>query len=305
MHVHLHSEDEIAAMMNASRTGMTFVRPTSAHEAIDILKREGDGAKVIAGGTALVLMMSHRLIAPRCLVALDRIPAFDALYLDAEGLRIGAMSLLGDVARSPLVRERYPALALALGVVGNVRIRNQGTVAGNLAHADYASDPPTMLATLGASVDVLGRNGPRRVSVDELILGPYTTALEPEEIITQIVVPLPLPGTRMRYMRFASRAAEDRPSVTVGVAARFEDGGVCRALRVTVGAAYETPRRVYLAETLAPGNVLTAEVIREIADASVDRSELLDDIRGSRWFRERLLRVCVRRTLEQVRDARP
>lgn len=277
----------------------TFHRPRSVDEALQILESDAE-AKPIAGGTGLVLMLSHRLIAPGSLVSLDLIPALAAIRLEADGLHIGPTVHLTDVARSPLVRGRYRALAEAASAVGNVRIRNQATLGGNLAHADYASDPPTILAALDARVTVKEGRTTRHLAIPDLILGPYTTALEQGELITDVVVPPPPSGARMAYLRFASRGAEDRPCVVIGAVASF-DGRICRSLRLAVGATYDAPRLVAAAGPIATGTDLSDEIVARLAGASVEPADLLDDPRGSPWYRERVVRVCVRRVLDRLR----
>ena len=283
-------------------TTATFRRPASVVEALELIARDQEETKFLAGGTGLVLMLSHGLIAPRTLLSLDRISSLAGIRLEADGLHVGAMTRLVDVARSPVVLERCPALADAAGRVGNVRIRNQATLGGNLAHADYASDPPTMLAALDARVTVAGRAGTRHLGITELVLGPYTTALEPGELITEIVVPQP-GAARMAYLRLTSRGAEDRPCVSTGVLASF-DATTCGRLRLVVGATYDAPRLVEAAEQIGLGTDLNDDVIDRIAGAAVDPPALLDDPRGSRWYRERVVRACVRRVLERVRVTR-
>lgn len=280
---------------------MRFLQPETVDVALEQLMSEPDGTKIIAGGTALVLMLQQKLVAPETLVSLGRIPGLDTIVHDQTGTHIGAMALLGDVARSAVIREHYPALARACGVVGNVRVRNQATLGGNLAEADYASDPPTVLLALDARVTVVSTAGKRDFPTSELILGFYTTALDSGELVEAIHIP-PLPAdTRMAYLKYGSRSSEDRPCVGVAAAASFE-GDRCADLRVAVGAACEVPRRLAEFEAMARGEVLTAALIAEIADGYAAHVETLDDLRGSAWYRRQMIRVHVRRALEEVRD---
>ncbi|MEK9660088.1 MAG: FAD binding domain-containing protein, partial [Chloroflexota bacterium] len=164
---------------------MDYHRPTTVDEALGLLARAGDDARVLAGGTALAIMLHHRLVAPEALVSLERVQGLRAVELTPDGgLRLGASVSIAQAAAHPLVRQRHPSLAHAYGVVGNVRVRNQATVGGNLAEADYASDPPAMLAALDARARVQGPGGERTLSMDALLLAAYETALEPGELLT-------------------------------------------------------------------------------------------------------------------------
>jgi carbon-monoxide dehydrogenase medium subunit len=295
---------------------LRFVQPESLSEALAALAKYGDEAKVIAGGTALVLMLQQRLIAPNVLISLGRVPDLDYIRAADDGLprplgcqayagtvHLGPLVSLRDVERSPLVQARYPALARACGVVGNVRIRNQATLGGNLAEADYASDPPAMLLALGASVTAASPHGSREISLSDFFLGFYSTALQPDELITGVLIPALPAYTRVTYVKFRSRSSEDRPCVGVAAVAKLEDE-MCTDLRVAVGAACEVPRRLPEIEALARGQALTDEVIAEVAEGYAANVETLEDLRGSAWYRTQMIRVHVRRALEEVRNGR-
>lgn len=279
-----------------------FLEPASLSEASALLAEHGNGAKLIAGGTAVVLMLQQKLIAPAALVSLGRIPGCDFIQREADGLHIGALARLRSAERSGVVREFCPALARAFGVVGNVRVRHQATVGGNLAEADYASDPPAILLALNARVKVVGPAAPREIPLSEFFLGFYSTALAPDEVLSEVVIP-PLPASaRAAYLKYASRSAEDRPCVGVAAVVEVDDVGRCRDLRVAVGAAVETPQRLGRVEALAHGETLTDELIATIADEYARALDPLSDARGSAWYRREMIRVFVRRALREARD---
>lgn len=280
---------------------MQFHHPESIHDAVNLLRTDPDSTKLIAGGTAVVLMLQQKLIAPASLVSLARVPDLRGVREVSGGVHIGALTLLREVDESPLIRELYPALSHACSVVGNVRVRNQATLGGNLAEADYASDPPGVLLALDAAVMTVGVAGERRIPLDEFFVGFYTTALEEGEIITGINIPALPPGARMTYLKYKSRSSEDRPCVGVAAIAGF-DGDRCSDLRIAVGAASETPRRLPEVESMARGRVLTNDLIGEISEAYAAGIDTLDDLRGSAWYRRQMIRVHVRRALEEVRD---
>jgi len=279
-----------------------FLEPSDFPEAAASLAEHGDEAKIIAGGVSVTLMLQQKLIAPPVLVSLGRIAGGDSIRQSSDGLHIGALAKLRNLEQSSVVQEWCPALAHAFRVVGNVRVRNQATIGGNLSAADYAADPPAMLIALGASAQVFGPDGKREVPLGEFFLGFYTTALRPTEILTGIIVP-PLPtSARASYHKFSSISAEGRPCLAVGAVADFDADGRCRDLQIAIGAAVETPQRVDTAEAMARGESLTDELIAAIAEEYAQALDPLTDVRGSAWYRREMIRVFVGRVLKEVRD---
>jgi carbon-monoxide dehydrogenase medium subunit len=271
-----------------------FLEPTNFLEASALLVEHGDEAKVIAGGVSVTLMLEQKLIAPSVLISLGRINCGDFVRVDSNGLHIGALAKLHDLERSQIVREFCPALAHTFSVVGNVRVRNQATLGGNLSGADYAADPPAMLMALDARVQVQGPEATREIPLNEFFLGFFTTALEPTEVLTEIIIPKP---ARAAYFKYTSISAEGRPCVAVGVTANFDSD-----LRIVVGAAVETPQRIESAEAMAHGQTLTDELVAAIANEYSLRLDPLTDVRGSAWYRKEMIRVFVKRALEEVRN---
>jgi carbon-monoxide dehydrogenase medium subunit len=200
------------------------------------------------------------------------------------------------VERSALVRERWPALAATFGVVASRRVRNQATVGGVLADADYASDPPAMLAALRARAVLRSPRGEREVSIDELILGYYETCIEVDELLVEVRVPAA--PARAVYRKFRSRSQEDRPCVSV---AATHDGS---ALRVVVGAVADTPQHYPDVCALADGAPLDAQLAAEVGRRYAERIQPLEDARGSAPYRRRITAVEVRRAIEDLM-ARP
>lgn len=272
-------------------------QPTTLEDAVSLLGVHGGDAKLLAGGTALTIMLNQGLIAPRTLIGLSRVAdrGFGSIDVIDGSLRIGAGVTLTRIARSQVVRAQAPGLAAACAVVGNQRVRNIATLSGNLAEADYASDPPAMLVSLGASVEILGVEGRRTLLVSDLITGFYSTALEPTELITAIYVPVK-PGLRSRYEKFRTRSSEDRPCVGVAVAASFESG-LLTALEVTVGAVAGTPQRDESLSARTSGLALSTELASTIAHDYRERIEPMADVRGSSRYRRDLIEVLVRRSL--------
>lgn len=281
-----------------------FLEPTDRSEAITLLDQYADEAKIIAGGTSVVLMLQQRLIAPAVLISLGRLLNHDSIRLEEDGLHIGALAKLRDIERSEIVKKFSPALAHTFHVVANVRVRNQATIGGNLSAADYAADPPAMLTALNARVQVQGPAGMREIPLGDFFLGFYTTALEPNEILTEVIIPALPSSARSAYHKYTSISAEGRPCVAVGAVADFEADGKCRNLRIAVGAAVETPQRVTDAEMIAHGHLLTDELIAAIAEGYARALDPLTDVRGSAWYRKEMIRVFIKRALQEVRDDR-
>ena len=279
-----------------------FLEPADFSEAITLLTEYADDAKIIAGGTSVVLMLQQKLIAPGVLISLGHVPGYDFIRREADGLHIGALTKVRDIERSEIVQNFSPALAYAFRVVGNVRVRNQATIGGNLSAADYAADPPAMLTALDARVQAHGPEKKREIPLSEFFLGFYTTALEPNEILAEIIIPALPASARAAYHKYTSISAEGRPCVAVGAVADFDIDGKCQDLRVAVGAAVETPQRVSSAEAMAHGQALTDELVADIAEQYARTLDPLSDVRGSAWYRKEMIRVFVKRALEEVRN---
>ncbi len=265
-------------------TGPEWLAPESLEEALALKAERGEELTVVAGGTFVGILVNQRLLAPTAFLSLGRIPGLD--YVRADGdLWLGPMTTHRAVELSPLVRERWPALAETFGVVASPRVRNQATVGGVLADADHASDPPAMLVALGARAVARSVRGEREIPVEELIVGYYQTSLAPDELLVEVRVP---GGPhRATYRKFRSRSHEDRPCVGVA-ACRRGDG-----LRVVVGAVAERPQ--YFPDLCNPA-VDPAEIGRAYSEAI----DPLADVSGSSAYRRRVIAVEVRRALEEL-----
>ncbi len=279
------------------RINMKLHQPTALEDLVATLA-DAEDTKIISGGTALVLMMQQGLVFPEQLVSTQRIAALHGVVVHNDRITIGATTTLREVAKDPSIQHALPALAHACEVVGNVRIRNVATLGGNLAEADYASDPPATLVALGATVEILGPAGTRTSSVEDLLTGFYSTSLESAEVITAIEIPTSDPPLRQVYLKYRSRSSEDRPCVGVAACLRLAgDGTTVEELRVAVGAAAATPQRFPELEEIALGGSLDATTIAGIADGYAEAIEALDDLRGSEWYRRQMTRVFVARAL--------
>lgn len=280
---------------------LEILEPKTVDDALRLLSEHGDEAKILGGGTALVLMYAQRLIAPRYLISLGRINDLDYIrYEPGDGLRLGALTTHNTVENSALVREKFPIVAEVFHQVANIRIRNQATVGGVLAEADYASDPPSVLIGLGAQARIIGNNGERTVLVEDLIQGFYETTLAPDEIITEVIVPDMSDNTGATYIKHVTRSSEDRPCVGVAAIVQRGANNTCEDLRIVVGAVADTPQTLGEVEALAHNEKLTDSLAREIGRRYAEEIDTLSDMRGSSWYRKQVIEVLVRRAIEEA-----
>jgi carbon-monoxide dehydrogenase medium subunit len=278
-----------------------LLQPGSLDEAVALLGAQGDETKIISGGTALVILLKNRLIKPTTLVSLGRLRELRGIrHEPGIGLRIGALVTLREAELSPVIRQTHPSLADTFAKVGNVRVRNAATVGGNLSEADYASDPPCVLVALRANVRAKSPRGEREIPLAELFKGFYETALAPDEILTELIVPDPAAASRSAYLKFVSRSSEDRPCVGMAVVLENQADGSCKELRLVAGAVAEIPQEITAAEEQARGQRLTGPLIEEIAQAYAAAIEPLSDLRGSAWYRKQIIRVLALRAMQQV-----
>jgi carbon-monoxide dehydrogenase medium subunit len=223
---------------------LLFVEPTSPREAVALLSEHGTESKLLAGGTAVVLQMQQWTLRPAALISLAHVAALQGIALgEAGALHIGATVSLAQVAADTRVRQGWPLLARACGVAANVRLRYQATLGGNIAETISTSDPPAELLGLDAAVRVLGAGGQRQIRLADFWLGRSTTALARDELLTEIIAPAPPIAMSSIYIKYLSRASEDRSCVNVAVALAVQ-GEHCAAVRVAVGAgaAHDQPR---------------------------------------------------------------
>lgn len=274
-----------------------YLQPTSVAEAGRMLADLGDDARLIAGGSALMLAMRQRMLNPSHLVSLGRIEGLRGITRDASGtLHIGALTRHAELAASTLVQQHWPMLADMAHRVANPQVRNQGTLGGNLCYGDPATDPPCCLLALDASVVAVGPRGERVLAMGEFLLDYFTTALAPDEVLTEIRVPPLAPGSRGHYARFLRTAAEHRPLVSVAVTLQLDAGG-CRQARIAVGASVPMAQRLTRAEEMLSGNTLTAQRVQDAADAVAQGIEPLSDLRGDSHYRRAMVRVVAQRSI--------
>ena len=279
-----------------------LLEPESLTDAVDALGQLDGEARLVAGGTALVAMIRLGLLKPDRLVSLHRVPALGQIGVEGRSLELGAMATHADIERSRVVRDGWPLLAEAARRVATPAIRTSGTIGGNLAYAEAASDPAPALLCLDAEVRVVGRGGERVIPIASFFRGFYEAALEPGEIVTALRVPPPPAGARSGYVKFTSRSAEDKPLVGVAALIALDSSGRCADIRLGLGGAAPTPIRADRAERTLRGETLTDAAAHAAADAAAREADPLSDLMGSASYRREMIRVWVRRLLVALRD---
>jgi aerobic carbon-monoxide dehydrogenase medium subunit len=276
-----------------------LVEPSSVAEASQLLARHGEAARIYAGGTELILAMKEGLIHYDYLVNVKTIPGLAGIRLGSDGaLRIGAATPHRALERDPIIRERLPALAAMERDVANVRVREVGTLGGNLCFAEPHADPGVLLQVLDATVRIERKDGARTIPLEQLFVGPFETCLEGDELLTEVVVPPLPPRSAAAYLKFGIL---ERPSVGVGVAVTLQNGHV-GAARIAVGSVGPVPRRMREAETLLAGRSL-AEAPAALAEAgriAARASDAISDLHGSAEYKEHLVGVLLRRALQRA-----
>ena len=275
--------------------------PKNLKEVHAALKEFGPDAKLIAGGTALVIMMKQRLVRPSCLVSLRSVRGLNGIELKDGGLKIGGLATHREVETSPLLRRRIPMLAETYHHVATLRIRNMATVGGGLAHADPNQDPPPSLIALGATVKATSPNGSRNIPLDEFFKDYYETVLNPDEIITEVMVPKLSPNTGSAYIKFLPRTADDYATVSAAAVLTLDKTKKTIAdVRIALGSVGVTPIRATAAEAVLRGQPLKAEGFAEAGEKAKEAVDPVSDFRGSAGYKRDMAAVFVRRALDKA-----
>jgi carbon-monoxide dehydrogenase medium subunit len=277
-----------------------YHHPTSLDEVFGLLDQYGEDARVMAGGTALVIQMKQRLAQPAHVVGLRRIGSLNTIESTSQGVRIGALCTQRQIENSPVVCGELPLVADTFRKVATPRIRNMATIGGGLVNGDPAQDPPPALIALGASVVISSKNGERVVPVENLFIDYYETDVQPGEVLTSVLVPQAPAGSGSVYMKFLPRTADDYGTVSVAAVVSREQDGSCKDARIVLGSVGVTPIRADQAEDALRGKPLTDESIRAAAALVKEQVDPLEDFRGSAEYKTEMAEVFARRALEQA-----
>jgi aerobic carbon-monoxide dehydrogenase medium subunit len=270
-----------------------YAAPANLQEALGLLA--GENVKVLAGGMSLIPLMKLRLAAPEKVVDLGRIPDLNAIREDQGVLRIGATTTHHQVESSPLVRSKCPLLAEAASHIGDIQVRNVGTIGGSIAHADPAADYPASLLALEAKVVLVSAKGQREIPISEFFVDTFTTALQPGEIVREVIVPVEDQSTGTSYQKMAQPASG---FAIVGVAARVrKSGGKVTMARVGVTGLSGKPYRANAVEKALEGTAGGASDIQKAVAAIADGVDANSDLNASADYRKHLARIYAMRAL--------
>jgi carbon-monoxide dehydrogenase medium subunit len=276
-----------------------YQEPTTLKKAFSLMEKHGEDARVIAGGTSLIIMMRQRLLTPKVVISLARIPKFDRItYNNKDGLRIGAGARHRDIELSPAVQKHYPLLHETFRKVAQPRIRNMGTVGGNLAGGDPLTDPGASLIALDAEVTVAGSKGHRTLPLEEFFVDYYQTALNPGELLTEIRVPPPK-RPAWSHIKFTPRSVEDFATVGVALTLRT-NGNTCEDVRLALNSVASTILRAKRAEEVLRGRPITDAALREMGEIASTEVDPMDDNRGSSEYKREMVKVLVRRAAHEA-----
>lgn len=278
-----------------------YAAPEDLEQAVALLGQHGDDAKLIAGGQSLVPLLAFRLAAPRVLVDLNRVSELSHLRLDGDTLVAGALARHRDVETFPGLSARCPLIADGVALIGHVAIRNRGTVGGSIAHADPAAEWPSILLALDGEVDARGPGGTRTVAAGELFDTYFTTALRPEEVLTEVRLRLPTGRVGSAYLEL-SRRHGDFAITGVGTVLVLGDGDRIRDARVVLIGVRDTAVRSAAAEVVLRDGEAGEQLFGEAAEAIDGEIDPVSDLHGSSDYRRHIAKVLVRRALARALD---
>src|SRR4029453_1706453 len=276
-----------------------YYAPTTAEEAIGLLQQLGPEAKILSGGMSLIPLMRLRLAAPRYLIDINRIAGM-AEIKETEGfLRIGALAREAELERSALVRSKYPILMETAAVIGDPLVRNRATVGGNLAHADPANDHPATMLALAAEVVATGPTGERRIPITSFFTGFFATALEPDEILTEIRIPIPPPRSGGAYVKL-ERKVGDFATAAAAAQVTLSASGEIRQVGIALTSAGPTPLKAGDAERFLLKKKPDAKTLAEAARLAGLAASPSADRRGSVQYKREMARVLTGRALARA-----
>jgi aerobic carbon-monoxide dehydrogenase medium subunit len=271
--------------------------PESVAEAAELLGRFGESAKVYAGGTELLLAMKEGLVQYERLINVKKLTGLSDVTSADGALVIGALCTHHQLENSPVLKDKLPALTKLEQNVANVRVRQVGTIGGNLCFAEPHADPGTLLIALGAKMIAEKSSSKREITAEDFFVDAYETALQADEVLTKISIPVPAPNARSAYLKFGYL---ERPSV--GVAVAFNLNGGVRGVKIAVGCAGPAPRRVAEAEALLEGKSKD-EAVRHVAEAGAAAgraAQAISDLHGSQEYKEHIVGVLLKRAFQSA-----
>lgn len=272
-----------------------YLRPVDLDGVLAALAQDAEGIKILAGGQSLVPMMNLRMVAPKRLIDINRVTGLDRIAVADDHLSIGALARHSDILASPTVREHAPLITAAYRQVAHRAIRNRGTIGGNLMHADPASELPAVMLALDAEMMLRSRNGERAIPADGFFHGAFETVARPDELLTEIRVPLQRRDRRWGFEEMSQRQGD---YALVAVAATFDlESGACRGARLAYAGVADHAVRVAAAEAALDGKPPEEAVFEEAAAIAADAVDPIADIHADAAYRRDLVRALTRRAL--------
>jgi carbon-monoxide dehydrogenase medium subunit len=277
-----------------------YLEPASAAEACRILADRAGRARLLAGGTDLIIQTQGGRYQPEAMLFLGKLPELREIRFDpSSGLTVGAMATMREIELHPVIQARYPVLSRGAAEVGSVQIRNLATLGGNICNASPSADTSPSLLALDATVRIIGPGGERAVPITEFWTGPGRTVLAVDEIVTAVHLPVPHENTRSFYYKLAVRKAMDLAMVGIAVTMVPRNGGFDQA-RIALGAVAPVVLRATEAEALVTGRAVTNDLIEQAAQKAIEVSQPISDQRASAEYRRQMVGALTRRALQQL-----
>lgn len=277
-----------------------YFAPTDVAEVLTLLQQHGEQAKLLAGGQSLMPLMKLRLAEPQTIIDLNQVAALDDIREENGRLHIGALARHADVATHPLILQSYALLADAARNIGDPQIRNRGTIAGSLVHADPSADyPPAVMALDGQLVVAKADGSTRTVALDDFLAGPLMSDIGEDELVTRIEIPAPAAHSGGAYAKH-SQVAGDFAIISVAAHITLDPSGICQQASIVVGGVMPKPGRAEQAAGLLKGKALDAPLLAQAGEAAAEEVETEDDVRASAAYRSQLIRVTVPEVMRQA-----
>ena len=279
-----------------------YFAPRDVKHACQLLQENDGRAKVLAGGTDLLVHMKHRTVIPQCLIGLKHLSELKYIeYSEDEGLRIGPLTTHQSVAESTIIKDRFGALGVACSKVGTPQIRNMGTVGGNLCNGSPSSDSAPSLIALNAAVKLLGVEGERVIPLESFFIGPGETALRAGEILKEIQIPAPGTQTELAYVKLPARIRVDMAAVGAAVLVTLDSKKeICQDIRIVLGAVGPIPIRASRAEEILRGKKMEDQLIQQAAQRASEEAQPISDIRSSADYRREMVKVLTKQAIRQA-----
>ena len=278
-----------------------YLRPSSIPEAISLLEQHGDDAKILSGGQSLIPMMKLRLARPAYLIDINRIAGLSYIKEEDGHLKIGGLIREAELEESPIVHRKFPILIDTEHVIADPQVRNLATVAGNLAHGDPANDHPATMLSLGAKVVAVGPKGQRVIPIEGFFVSVFTTALEPDEIVTEIRIPLPPPRSGGAYFKL-ERKVGDFATAAVAAQLTLDGNGTCQQAGIGLTNVGPTPVKARKAESFLRGKKLDEATVRQAAQLAADEAQPSSDLRGPAEYKKGLVKELAARALTRAAE---